>query len=141
MKNIGIWMDKEKAYIINVKENNEEMITIFSEIEDYRIHGGSGTKIKGGPQDVVQDSKFLEREKHQFKSYFKKIIPLIKDSDAIVIYGPAEAGEKFKKELDENYYSLSKKVKAVLKSDSLTENQTKALIRDYYKNNKSHILR
>ncbi|WP_299183841.1 hypothetical protein [uncultured Aquimarina sp.] len=137
MKNVGIWMDKEKAYIINVKENNEEMTTIFSEIEDYRIHGGSGTRMKGGPQDVVQDSKFLEREKHQFKSYFKKIIPLIKNSDTIVIYGPAEAGEKFKKEIDENYGDLSKKVKAVLKSDSLTENQTKALIRDYFKKNKS----
>ncbi|SEL09817.1 hypothetical protein SAMN04487910_1711 [Aquimarina amphilecti] len=138
MKNIGIWMDKEKAYIINVKENNEEMTTIFSEIEDYRIHGGSGTKMKGGPQDVVQDSKFLEREKHQFKSYFKKIIPIIKDSDSIVIYGPAEAGEKFKKELDENYNDLSKKVNAVIKSDSLTENQTKALIRDYFKKSKSN---
>ena len=137
MKNIGIWMDKEKAYIINVKENNEEMTTIFSEIEDYRIHGGSGTRMKGGPQDVVQDSKFLEREKHQFKSYFKKIIPHIKNSDTIVIYGPAEAGEKFKKEIDENYRDLSKKVKAVLKSDSLTENQTKALIRDYFKKNKA----
>ncbi|WP_108801968.1 hypothetical protein [Aquimarina sp. Aq107] len=137
MKNVGIWMDKEKAYIINVKENNEEMTTIFSEIEDYRIHGGSGTRMKGGPQDVVQDSKFLEREKHQFKSYFKKIIPLIKNSDTIVIYGPAEAGEKFKKEIDENYRDLSKKVKAVLKSDSLTENQTKALIRDYFKKNKA----
>lgn len=54
-----------------------------------------------------------------------------------MIYGPAEAGEKFKKEIDENYRDLSKKVKAVLKSDSLTENQTKALIRDYFKKNKA----
>lgn len=70
MKNVGIWMDKEKAYIINVKENNEEMTTIFSEIEDYRIHGGSGTRMKGGPQDVVQDSKFLEREKTSIQILF-----------------------------------------------------------------------
>ncbi|WP_405208049.1 hypothetical protein [Aquimarina sp. LLG6339-5] len=141
MKNTGIWIDKQKAYIIDIEDNNENLTTVFSEIEDYHIHGGSGTRFKGGPQDVVQDSKYLEREKHQFKTYFKSIITLIKNSDTIVIYGPAEAGEKFKKEIDENYRDLSKKVKDVLKSDSLTENQTKALIRNYYKNNKSHILR
>ncbi|WP_299431290.1 hypothetical protein [uncultured Aquimarina sp.] len=140
MKNTGIWMDKEKAYIIDIKENKEDMITIFSEIEDYRIHGGSGTRFKGGPQDVVQDSKYLEREKNQFKTYFKKIIPYIENADKIVIYGPAEAGEKFHKELEENYKKIGKKVKAVLKADSMTENQTKALIRDYFKNYKPHIL-
>ncbi|WP_299215172.1 hypothetical protein [uncultured Aquimarina sp.] len=140
MKNIGIWMDKEKAFIIDIKENDEDMTTIFSEIEDYRIHGGSGTRFKGGPQDVVQDSKYLEREKHQFKAYFKKIIPYIENADSIVIYGPAEAGEKFNKELEENYKEIGKKVKAVLKADSMTENQTKALIRDYFKNYKPRMV-
>ncbi|WP_299255479.1 hypothetical protein [uncultured Aquimarina sp.] len=138
MKNTGIWMDKEKAYIIDIKENNEDITTIFSEIEDYRIHGGSGTRFKGGPQDVVQDSKYLEREKHQFKKYFKKIIPLIENASGIVIYGPAETGEKFNKELEENYKQVGAKVKAVLKADSMTENQTKALIRDYFKKSKSN---
>jgi len=134
MKNTGIWMDKEKAYLITLNEDNNDMITILSEIEDYRIHGGSGTRFKGGPQDVVQDSKYLEREKNQFKAYFKKIIPYIENADSIVIYGPAEAGEKFNKELSKNYKEIGNKVKAVLKADSMTENQTKALIRDYFKN-------
>jgi len=140
MKNTGIWMDKEKAYIIDIKENNEDMITIFSEIEDYRIHGGSGTRFKGGPQDVVQDSKYLEREKNQFKAYFKKIIPHIENADMIVIYGPAEAGKKFNKELAENYKDIGNKVKAVIKADSMTENQIKALIRDYFKNQEQQII-
>ncbi|MFD2564341.1 hypothetical protein [Aquimarina rubra] len=140
MKNTGIWMDKEKAYIIDIQESNEDMTTIFSEIEDYRIHGGSGTRFKGGPQDVVQDSKYLEREKHQFKNYFKKIIPYIENADSIVIYGPAESGEKFLKELETNYKKIAEKVKAVLKADSMTENQTKALIRDYFKKQKQRLV-
>ncbi len=140
MKNTGIWMDKEKAYIIDIQESNEDMTTIFSEIEDYRIHGGSGTRFKGGPQDVVQDSKYMEREKHQFKNYFKKIIPYIENADSIVIYGPAESGEKFLKELETNYKKIAEKVKAVLKADSMTENQTKALIRDYFKKHKQRLV-
>ena len=62
MRNIGIWLDKEKAYIVSIENGNEDTNTVISEVENYRIHGGSGTRFKGGPQDVVQDSKFLERE-------------------------------------------------------------------------------
>jgi len=103
MKNIGIWMDREKAHII-------------------------------------QDSKYLEREKHQFKKYFKTITSYIKNGDNIVIYGPAEAGEKLHKELKENYKEISKKITDVMKADSMTENQTKALIRDYFKNYKPSLV-
>ncbi|WP_103864149.1 hypothetical protein [Aquimarina sp. I32.4] len=140
MKNIGIWIDKEQADIITVNQENDDMITVVSEVENFRAHGGSGTRLKGGPQDVVQDSKFLEREKHQFKVYFKKIIPFIKDADNIVIYGPAEAGEKLYKELNDNYKEISIKVRDVLKADSMTENQTKALIRSYFKESKKGVV-
>lgn len=133
MKNIGIWMDKEKAFVINPNQVEEEMITIPSQIETYRIHGGSGTRQKGGPQDVVQDSRYLEREKHQFKAYFKEIISKIKEVDKLVVFGPAEAGEKFKKELSDHYKDMYHKLEGVFKADSMTENQTIALVRDYFK--------
>lgn len=132
MKNIGIWMDKEKAYIITINEEEQEVITIFSNIETYHIHGGSGTRFKGGPQDVVQDSKYLEREKHQFKVYFKELASYLKEADKIVIFGPAEAGEKFKKELELNYKTIAVRVEGIFKADSMTENQTKALVRDFF---------
>ncbi len=134
MKNIGIWMDKEKAFIIDPNQI-EEMITIPSQLDMYKIHGGSGTRIKGGPQDVVQDSKYLEREKNQLKVYFKQIVNQIKDADKLVVFGPAEAGEKFQKELIENYKAISEKLEGVFKVDSMTENQTQALIRDYFAKN------
>ncbi|MBQ0734783.1 hypothetical protein [Aquimarina celericrescens] len=139
MKNIGVWMDKEKAHIITVKDDGEDIVTIQSGIENFRIHGGSGTRFKGGPQDVVQDSKYLEREKNQFKAYFTEIIPLIKDADKVVIFGPAEAGEKFNRELKENHKSISNKIEGVFKADSMTDNQTKAFVRDYFKKHKQNI--
>lgn len=132
MKNIGIWIDKKKTQVITVKDEGEDMVTILSGIENFRIHGGSGTQIKGGPQDVVQDSKYLEREKHQFKIYAKRVISHIHAADRIVIYGPAEIPERFNKELTENYKEIGKRVKDVLKADSMTDNQTKALIRSYF---------
>ena len=135
MKQIGIWLDKEKAYIVSLENENETFQTVSSNIEHYNIHGGSGTRLKGGPQDVVQDSKYLEREKQQLKQYFKAIASQINDTNALVIFGPAETYEKFSKELHENYKSLSAKIKDVKKADSMSDNQVKALVRDFFKSN------
>lgn len=134
MKNTGIWLDKEKAHILTLTGDGEAFKTIFSEMEFFNPKGGSGTKsAKWGPQDVVQDSKYLEREKHQMRSYFNKLANNLKDADALVIYGPADTNEKFRKELEENHRRLASKIKLVAKADSMTLNQTKALIRDFYK--------
>ncbi|AOW20668.1 hypothetical protein [Urechidicola croceus] len=134
-KNIGIWIDKKKAKIVTIENDSENLKTLESNVEDFHIGGGSGTKMKGGPQDVVQDSKYLEREKHQLKDYFKDVIQEIKSADQLVIFGPAETNEKLRKELNENYQEIGSKVKGVIKADSMTDNQIIALVREYYKNN------
>jgi len=132
MKKLGIWLDKKTARLISLENEKEVIDTIVSEVEDFRIHGGSGTKFKGGPQDVVQDSKYLEREKHQLKAYFKEIASKMKDANAVVIFGPAQTKEKLHKELQENYKDLNAKVKAVKTADNMTDNQVKALVRDFF---------
>jgi hypothetical protein len=133
MKNIGIWIDKEKAHIVSIENNKEEMITIQSEIETFRPVGGSRSKTRWGPQDVVQDSKFLEREKHQLKNYFKKIAKIIVHADAIAIYGPSNTYLKFDQELKQHFKAVALKVKIVENADSMTNNQVKALVRDFFK--------
>ncbi|PWK20685.1 hypothetical protein [Xanthomarina spongicola] len=135
MKNTGIWLDKNKAHIVTIENGVETLHTITSNVDHYRIHGGSGTRFKGGPQDVVQDSKYLDREKQQLKKYFKSLASEIKDTDALVIFGPAETNKKFNEELHNNYKPLITKIKAVKKADSMTENQVKAWVRDFFKSN------
>jgi hypothetical protein len=132
MKKIGIWMDKKHATIISIVNNEEQVHEIQSNIEDYHVRGGSGTRMKGGPQDVVQDSKYLETEKNQYRLYFKNLIPFIEGADQIVIFGPAQAGSKFVKVLSEKYHHLYRKVEGVEKSDKMTINQRKAWVREYF---------
>ncbi len=133
MKNIGIWLDKDKAYVVNIDENNENLEMLSSNLEHFKIHGGSGTRFKGGPQDVVQDSRYLEREKHQLRNYFNELIGHLTDADNIAIIGPAETRIHFKKEIDTHHRNLSEKVSKVAVSDSMTMNQIKAYFRDYFK--------
>lgn len=132
MKNTGIWIDKEKAHVVTIDGEKETFKTISSNLESYRPHGGSGTRFKGGPQDVVQDSKYLEREKHQLKKYFKDIASELTKADNLVIFGPAGTNEKFSEELHHNYKLLSTKIKGVRKASSMTDNQVKAWVRNFF---------
>ncbi len=134
MKRIGIWMDKEKAQIVRLHEEVEEFETLYSNLDFYKPSGGSRTRsAKWGPQDVVHDSKYLAKEKQQLKTYFNNLADAIGDADAIALFGPAETNQKFKKDLERNHKALAKKLKAITKTDSMTENQVKALVRDYFR--------
>ena len=132
MRKTGVWLDKKKALIVDLENGSEKLTTIDSNVETFHVHGGSGTRFKRGPQDVVQDSKYLEREKHQLRNYFNDIIESINDTDALAIFGPAEAFMKFEKELEDHHKDLRKKVKTVTRADSMTDNQVKALVREFY---------
>lgn len=133
MKKIGIWMDKEKAKIVVLQNEDELMETVTSDVEFYNPKGGSRSKTRWGPQDVVQDSKYLEREKHQMRAYFKKLVPHLEGADKIALFGPADTIEKFNSELQENHKKIFDRVKTVSKKDSMTDNQVKALVRDFFK--------
>lgn len=133
---IGVWLDKERAIIVTLYNGQISMNTLLSNIDNYNIQGGSGTRLKGGPQDVIHDSKYLEREKHQVKKYFNNIALDIKEANEIVLFGPAETRENFHKELNTYYKNISNKVKDVVKTDSMTMRQVKAWVKTFFESNK-----
>ena len=133
MIKIGIWLDKEKAHVVTLKNDQEQFDTVQSELEFFNPVGGSRSKTRWGPQDVVQDSKYLEREKQQLKKYFHAIAAQVLEADSLVLFGPAQTSEKFQKELQLSHPQLAAKIKASIKADSMTDNQVKALVRDFYK--------
>ena len=130
---IGVWLDKRKAIIVTLYNGEVSLNTILSNVEHFHVHGGSGTRLKGGPQDVVQDSKYLEREKHQLKKYFNNIILEIEKANAIVIFGPAEMGVKLQKEINQRDKNIKEKIIDVVKTDKMTKNQVKAWVKAFFK--------
>lgn len=135
MNYIGIWLDKEKAHIVTLNKGKESFETVLSELEFFNPVGGSRSKTRWGPQEVVQDSKYLEREKQQLKRYFHKIAEEVKDADSLVLFGPAGTNDKLRSEWVASHPQLAAKIKTVVKADSMTDNQVKALVRDFYDNN------
>ena len=107
--------------------------TISSKVEENRPGGGSGTRVKGGPQDVVQDSRFMEREKHQLKDYFARVASALSDFESLVIFGPAQTGQKLSKALEEDHKAIYTKLTGVQKADSMTDPQLVEWVREYFK--------
>jgi len=135
-KRTGVWLDKEKAIIVTQYNGDVSVNTLLSNVEHFHVHGGSGTRLKGGPQDVIQDSKYLEREKLQLKIYFKNLALEIKDAESIVLFGPAEIKDKFNEALNTYYKDVSVKVKDVVKTDSMTKRQVQAWVKAFFKDNR-----
>ena len=132
MKYIGIWLDKEKAHLFTLLNEREAFQTLESEVEFFHPKGGSRSKSKWGPQDVVQDSKYTEREKHQLRTFFERISGSLKNPHAIALFGPGNTYAQFHKWLQDNRRNLADKVGTVQKADSMTHNQFKALVREVF---------
>ena len=134
MKKTGVWMDKKQAYLVTVEQGKTATMTLESDLEFYNPRGGSRSKTRWGPQQVVHDSKYSEREHHQLRAYFDDLAKALNKADAIVLYGPAGTNVQFKKRLDSEYPEMATRVRDVLTADSMTEGQMQALIRDYFEN-------
>ena len=133
MKQVGIWLDKRATQIISITDAEKEASKlIISKIEEFKVRGGSGTRFKGGPQHVVHDSKYLEREVHQTRIYFQNIVAGLNEPEEIVIFGPAEMPRKLFKFLRVNYPKLASKVMGVATEDSMTKGKMKAWVRKYF---------
>jgi stalled ribosome rescue protein Dom34 len=133
MKNqTGIWLDKEKAIIINLSEGKHTIKYIESNITIRERIPGEGKKFgRFGSQFLSLENKKKNLVKKQTAKYLKKIVLEIKNSDEIVLFGPAEMKMNLKKVILENK-KISSKLIAVKTADSMTENQLVAWVKKYY---------
>ncbi|MCA0154121.1 hypothetical protein [Winogradskyella vincentii] len=129
MKNKGIWIDKEKAHIVTVLEKDTKMVTILAEDN---VEQSFEVERPGGAQEIIKDRKVLEREKLRINSFIKSLVPKLKDTKNILVLGPSMMCQKFAKVLGNNYPIIGAKIKEVRKADKMTENQLKALVKDYF---------
>lgn len=126
-------MDKRMAKLISIGNGEEKPMIIRSNVEDFRPSGGSGNRLRGGLQTVVHDRRYKEREKQQLKAYFVEIANKLSKDSAIVVFGPAETGKKFVDELAKSHKDIRRMIIGVEKADSMTDNQMKAWVIDYFR--------
>ena len=128
---VGIWIDEREALLVTFSEGKLIIQRIPSEVETYHVTGGSGSSTPYGPQDAVSETGYLRRKNQQLKKYFSRVMEHLKTAERILIIGPAEAKDGLRKELSGSALPFERL--AVKPADSMTENQLKARVKEFFK--------
>src|SRR5688572_3188044 len=90
-KQIGLWIDHRKAIIVVIKDGQEEIKKIKSNMEkDVRFKG------EGGEGEDVRDRQF----QNHLNSFYDEVVAYIRDADMIQVFGPGEAKGELEKRLE-----------------------------------------
>jgi len=93
-RNVGLWINHNKAIIVSITDNVEERRIITSQMEHYVRHS-SNVPGDGSAEDV-RDRRFW----NHLGEYYDKVIAYIGDAQAIQIFGPGDAKHELKKRLE-----------------------------------------
>ena len=123
---IGLWIDHRQAVIVVVTDAGEETKHIISDMEKHvRFSSGSS---EDGSQEDVRDRQFG----NHLNSYYAEVIAVIRDADAIQIFGPGEAKGELKKRLERE--GLKGHIVGIETVDKMTDRQIAAKVRARFPN-------
>ena len=121
---IGLWIDHRQAVIVVVTDAGEETRHIISDMEKHvRFSSGSS---EDGSQEDVRDRQFG----NHLNSYYDEVIAVIRDADAIQIFGPGEAKGELEKRLERE--GLKGHIVGIETVDKMTDRQIAAKVREHF---------
>ena len=128
---VGLWIDHRKAIIVAVTDKGEEIGLIISKVEkQLRRSGDSPLKGPYESQQVPANDSRQKAFTGHLNIYYDAVIACIRDTEAILIFGPGEAKGELKKRLMEN--KLGGRIVGVETVDKMTDRQIAAKVRQRF---------
>ena len=119
----GIWIDHEKAVIVNISGDRVRTKTLSSDIAPHPRYAGS--------QEGGGEKKYEERHKNDLDRYYDDVISQVGEQDALLLLGPGEAKLELKARLGRSP-ARSERIVAVESTDKLTDPQIVARVKEHY---------
>jgi len=130
-KTAGLWIDHRKAVIVVVSDKGEETKVIESKVEKQSAQSAGEPSTSHYESHMVPADDILQRKfTDQLNSYYDEVISLIRNAEAILIFGPGEAKGELKKRLERD--KLDGLIEAVETVDDMTDRQIAAKVRGYF---------
>ena len=130
-KTAGLWIDHRKAVIVVVSDKGEETKVIESKVEKQSAQSAGEPSTSPYESHMVPADDILQRKfTDQLNSYYDEVISLIRNAEAILIFGPGEAKGELKKRLERD--KLDGLIVAVETVDDMTDRQIAAKVREYF---------
>ena len=124
-KEIGLWIDHRKAVIVIIKDEEEEVKKITSNMEKH-VRFTSGRTSEDGSTEDVRDRQFG----NHLNGYYDEVIANIRDADTIQIFGPGEAKGELEKRI--KHEGLKAHILALETVDKMTDRQIAAKVRERF---------
>jgi hypothetical protein len=112
-KNVGLWINRNKAVIVSIANSTEARRIITSDMEHYVLYSDV-VPGDGAPEDA-RDKRFW----NHLGEYYDKIIEHIQDADKIQIFGPSVAKYELEKHLQEE--GLSSRIVSMEEVEKMTD--------------------
>ncbi|PLX46406.1 MAG: hypothetical protein C0609_00690 [Deltaproteobacteria bacterium] len=125
-KNVGLWVDHNKAYLITLKGERETRTRFDADFDKERT-------ASYGSADRLPEKKVERRRMNQLKGWYGELVRALTSADRIYIFGPGKAKNELLIALEEEE-EVASKVVGVDPADAMTENQMAAKVRSFYGN-------
>ncbi|MBC7877903.1 MAG: hypothetical protein H7Y59_12110 [Anaerolineales bacterium] len=119
-KEIGLWIDHRKAVIVTIKDGDEEIKTINSNMEKHVRF----TSEDGRGEDT-RDRQF----DNHLNSFYDEVIAYIRDATSVQIFGPGEAKGELEKRIEHEGIKTPVTIEA---ADKMTDGQVSAKVREHF---------
>ena len=127
----GVWIDHRKAVIVLISGKKEETIEIRSDVEEQpQPMKGTCSTVPGKTSELKEDNCHEQEFAAQSEGYYADVVAAIGAAGAILIFGPGETKEAFKKYLD--LANFGGKVVSVQPIDTMTDRQIASKMREYF---------
>jgi len=119
-REVGLWIDHRKTFIVSVTDKGEETSLIESGMEKHVRYSGAAQ------EDSAEDQRDKRFTGHLNK-YYDQIISCIRDAESILILGPGEAKVELETRLAKE--ALTARIVGIETADKMTDRQIAARVR------------
>jgi hypothetical protein len=122
VKQLGIWMDHSKAFLMDLTDNTIVEKSVTSEFTPYE------------KEFTLEKSERMMHNKEQQDqaSYYKKIGDMIRSYQEVILFGPTDAKLELLNLLKADHLFENIKIE-VLNADKMTANQMHDFVKEHFK--------
>jgi hypothetical protein len=126
----GLWIDHRRAVIVTITEEGAMTKVIKSNFEKHARAADPTLKGPFKARQVPADDRQEREFQEHIKDYYNEIIKYIGNADKILIFGPGEAKNELKKQMEKQ--KLAGRIAGMEKVDRLTDNQIIARVCTFF---------
>ncbi len=130
-KEVGLWIDHRQAIIVILTDKKEQLKRITSGVEE-RV------QVSALQDDSHEDRRYKEdrRLDDDLSKYYEDVATCLKNSDAVLIFGPGEAKGELQKHLE--VLEQHRTIVRVETTDKMTDGQIRRKVRQYFQDSPSN---